>query len=138
MCLQWLSFTAVKLHLFLNVVTELCSGANAFGDKPLSTHAVSRNYLTLHRRNTAGYPTDISGYVFDGARCTPEAPLRPAQRVRVATDPALRASRCSVLSLGRGIAATMVALRHSWLILSVMSDRKPLIWTSLSPGGLFG
>ncbi|CAI5639325.1 uncharacterized protein LOC112843926 [Oreochromis niloticus] len=59
-----------------------------------------------------------------GSLVPDNSPLAPLlNEVRVATDYILRAPRCAALSLGRGMASTVVAQRHLWLTLSDVPDR---------------
>ena len=76
-----------------------------------------------------------------GALLPPDSPLFPLlNEARVATDYVLRMSRCAALSLGRGMASTVVAQRHLWLTLSDLPDRDRAVYLDepVSAEGLFG
>lgn len=76
-----------------------------------------------------------------GSLVPSESQLSPLlNEVRVATDYILRASRCAALSLGRGMASTVVAQRHLWLTLSDVPDRDRAVYLDepVSADGLFG
>ena len=76
-----------------------------------------------------------------GSLMPPDNPLAPLlDEVRVATDYMLRVSRCAALSLGRGMASTVVAQRHLWLTLSNVPDRDRAVYLDepVSAEGLFG
>ncbi|XP_025756432.1 uncharacterized protein LOC112842962 [Oreochromis niloticus] len=76
-----------------------------------------------------------------GSLVPDDSPLAPLlNEVRVATDYILRASRCAALSLGRGMASTVVAQRHLWLTLSDVPDRDRAVYLDapVSAAGLFG
>lgn len=71
----------------------------------------------------------------------PDSPLSPLlKEVRITTDHILRVSRCAALSLGRGMASTVVAQRHLWLTLSDVPDRDRAVYLDepVSADGLFG
>jgi hypothetical protein len=69
---------------------------------------------------------------------SPTVPL--LNEVRLATDYILRVSRCAALSLGRGMASTVVAQRHLWLTLSDVPERDRAVYLDepVSAEGLFG
>ncbi|XP_039904084.1 uncharacterized protein LOC120744034 [Simochromis diagramma] len=76
-----------------------------------------------------------------GSLVPDDSPLSPLlNEVRVTTDYILRASRCAALSLGRGMASTVVAQRHLWLTLSDVPDRDRAVYLDapVSAAGLFG
>lgn len=76
-----------------------------------------------------------------GSLVPDDSPLAPLlNEVRVTTDYILRASRCAALSLGRGMASTVVAQRHLWLTLSDVPDRDRAVYLDapVSAAGLFG
>lgn len=76
-----------------------------------------------------------------GALVPPDGPLAPLlKEIRVATDYILRVSRCAALSLGRGMASTVVAHRHLWLTLSDVPERDRTVYLDgpVSADGLFG
>lgn len=76
-----------------------------------------------------------------GAQVPPGSPLLPLlNEVRITADYILRASRCAALSLGRGLASTVVAQRHLWLTLSDVPDRDRAAYLDepVMAAGLFG
>ncbi|XP_076746637.1 uncharacterized protein LOC112431703 [Maylandia zebra] len=76
-----------------------------------------------------------------GSLVPEDSPLSPLlNEVRVTTDYILRASCCAALSLGRGMASTVVAQRHLWLTLSDVPDRDRAVYLDapVSAAGLFG
>ena len=76
-----------------------------------------------------------------GSHMPPDSPLSPLlNKVRIATDYILRVSCYAALSLGRGMASTVVAQRHLWLTLSDVPDRDRAVYLDepVSADGLFG
>ncbi|XP_027901587.1 uncharacterized protein LOC114162038 [Xiphophorus couchianus] len=76
-----------------------------------------------------------------GAQMPPDSHLIPLlNEIRITADYILRTSRCAALSLGRGMASTVVAQRHLWLTLSDVPDRDRAIYLDepVSTDGLFG
>ncbi len=71
----------------------------------------------------------------------PDSPRSPLlNEVWFATDYILRVSRSAALSLGRGMASTVVARRHLWLTLSDVPDQDRAVYLDepVSAEGLFG
>lgn len=62
------------------------------------------------------------------------------REIRIATDYSLRMSRCAAVSLGRGMASSVVSMRHLWLTLTDMPDREKAAYLDgpVCPDGLFG
>ncbi|KAL7370927.1 hypothetical protein ABVT39_014473 [Epinephelus coioides] len=76
-----------------------------------------------------------------GSLMPSDSPLAPLlNEVSVATDYVLHVSRCAALSLGRGMASTVVAQRHLWLTLSDVLERDRAVYLDepVSAEGLFG
>ncbi|XP_013888234.1 uncharacterized protein LOC106535711 [Austrofundulus limnaeus] len=76
-----------------------------------------------------------------GAQVPAESPLLPLlNEIRLTADYILRASRGVALSLGRGMASTVVAQRHLWLTLSDVPDRDRATYLDepVMAAGLFG
>ncbi|XP_013874757.1 uncharacterized protein LOC106525168 [Austrofundulus limnaeus] len=76
-----------------------------------------------------------------GAQVLAESPLLPLlNEIRLTADYILRASHSVALSLGRGMASTMVAQRHLWLTLSDIPDRDRATYLDepVMAAGLFG
>lgn len=76
-----------------------------------------------------------------GAQLPAGSPLTPLlNEVRLATDYILRMSRGVALSVGRGMAFTVVAQRHLWLTLSDVPEKERVAYLDepVSAQGLFG
>ncbi len=76
-----------------------------------------------------------------GSLVPPDGPMvHLLNEVWVATDYILRMSHCAALSLGRGLASTVVAQRHLWLTLSDTPERDRAVYLDepVFAEGLFG